>query len=170
MDNGLWSRTIYRDSAQQHEPDEVRRSPLETSCLVFPPGLRTDGRRPTFCRRDTFLVPAFSWMVVRIITDNPGYWACAYPSVFVFTSDVGCSVDCWPISPDPPSHLPIIVQFIVMLHVRAPFQIDVRKTHLNCSPGQGIWLPAVCSRWRSSLQNSSHLRSRTILCDSARWR
>ncbi|EIM90555.1 multi-copper oxidase [Stereum hirsutum FP-91666 SS1] len=26
-------------------------------------------------RRDTFLVPAFSWIVVRIITDNPGYWA-----------------------------------------------------------------------------------------------
>ncbi|KAJ7106618.1 multi-copper oxidase [Mycena epipterygia] len=26
-------------------------------------------------RRDTFLVPARSWAVVRIVTDNPGYWA-----------------------------------------------------------------------------------------------
>jgi len=29
-----------------------------------------------FRRRDTFLIPAFHWMVVRIVTDLPGYWSC----------------------------------------------------------------------------------------------
>ncbi|KAF8911280.1 multi-copper oxidase [Mucidula mucida] len=26
-------------------------------------------------RRDTFFVPRFTWMVIRIVTDTPGYWA-----------------------------------------------------------------------------------------------
>jgi len=26
-------------------------------------------------RRDTFLIPAYSWMVIRFVTDNPGMWA-----------------------------------------------------------------------------------------------
>ena len=26
-------------------------------------------------RRDTFVIPAYTWAVVRFVTDNPGLWA-----------------------------------------------------------------------------------------------
>ena len=28
-----------------------------------------------FARRDTVIIPAYSWMILRFVTDNPGLWA-----------------------------------------------------------------------------------------------
>lgn len=26
-------------------------------------------------RRDTVVIPAYNWMILRFVADNPGYWA-----------------------------------------------------------------------------------------------
>ncbi|GJE98917.1 hypothetical protein PsYK624_151540 [Phanerochaete sordida] len=51
-------------ASERNEPTSVRRPPF------LPLPTLADPR----CRRNTFLVPEYNWMVIHFITDNPGLW------------------------------------------------------------------------------------------------
>lgn len=67
-------------------------------------------------RRDTVLIPAYSWMILRFVTDNPGMWAfhCRMcPSTYL-TRDPHTNVHC-------------VFRFVVA-HGRGPAHADQQSS------------------------------------------
>lgn len=65
LGHGIWWRYVSRASRQQHSPTTVS---ARFSAFVRLAINHVHGRR------DTVVIPAESWTILRFVADNPGYW------------------------------------------------------------------------------------------------